>query len=165
MGKMSLEEIIRNAYEESENYSREGDSLKEVEAIQDYIRSSRKVYVPNKNGIKVDVLNSVLDEFNLSRAEILQIDTNFADVNRCPAIGKAHMALDQSDADLVIARGRLGVPGSGSLLVFMDNKSRILTAGSSASHALHDKSIEEAVYSEAVEALEKVGFKRIKKNI
>lgn len=158
---MSLDEIIKNAYEESESYSRCGDSLEEVRAIQDYIRGCKKVYVPNKNGVKVDVLNSVLEDFGLCRAEILQIDTNFADVNRCPAMGKAYMALDQSDADLIIARGRLGVPGSGSLLVFMDCKGRILTAGSSASHALHESSIEESVYSEAVEALEKIGFKKV----
>ena len=158
---MALEEIIKNAYEESENGIRKGDSLKEVKTIQDYIRNSKKVYVPNKNGIKVNVLNKVLEEYGLQKAKILQIDTNFADVNRCPAIGKAHMALDQSDADLIIARGRLGVPGSGSLLVFMDNKGRILTAGTSASHALHKNSIEESVYEEAVEALEKIGFERV----
>ena len=158
---MALEEIIKNAYEESENGTRKGDSLKEVEAIQDYIKNSKKVYVPNKNGIKVNVLNKVLDEYGLQKAKILQIDTNFADVNRCPAIGKAYMALDQSDADLIIARGRLGVPGSGSLLVFMDSKGRILTAGSSASHALHKNSIEDSVYFEAVEALEKIGFERV----
>lgn len=158
---MALEDIIKNAYEESENGTRKGDSLKEVQAIQDYIRNCKKVYVPNKNGIKVNVLNRVLEEYGLQKAKILQIDTNFADVNRCPAIGKAYMALDQSDADLIIARGRLGVPGSGSLLVFMDSKGRILTAGSSASHALHKNSIEDSVYFEAVEALEKIGFERV----
>ena len=70
------------------------------------------------------------------------------------------MALDQSDADLIIARGRLGIPGSGSLLIFIDNKGRILTCGTSPSHLIHKKSIEDAVYSEACEALEKIGFKK-----
>lgn len=158
---MTLEKYIKNAYEESENNTRKGDTLEEVKAIQEYIKNSKKVYVPNKNGIKVDVLNRVLKEFGLPQAEILQINTNFADVNRCPAIGKAYMALDQSDADLIIARGRLGVPGSGSLLVFIDNKGRILTAGSSPSHAIHKNNLEDAVYKEAVEALEKIGFKRV----
>lgn len=158
---MALEKIIKNAYEESENGTRKGDSLKEVKAIQNYIKNAKKIYVPNKNGIKVNVLNEVLEEFGLQKAKILKIDTNFADVNRCPAIGKAYMALDQSDADLIIARGRLGVPGSGSLLIFIDNKGRILTAGSSASHALHKNSIEHSVYTEAVEALEKIGFERV----
>ena len=91
---------------------------------------------------------------------MLQIDTNTADTSRIPALAKAYMALDQSDADLIIARGRLGIPGSGSLLIFIDNKGRILTAGTSPSHAIHKKSIEEAVYKEACEALEKIGFEK-----
>ena len=70
------------------------------------------------------------------------------------------IGIDQSDADLIIARGRLGIPGSGSLLIFIDNKGRILTCGTSPSHAIHQKPIEEAVYNEACEALEKIGFEK-----
>jgi hypothetical protein len=55
----------------------------------------------------------------------------------------------------------LGIPGSGSLLIFIDNKGRILTAGTSPSHLIHKKTIEEAVYKEACEALEKIGFKKL----
>lgn len=77
------------------------------------------------------VLNQVLSEYNLHTAEILHINTNTADTSRIPALAKAYMALDQSDADLIIARGRLGIPGSGSLLIFIDNKGRILTCGTS----------------------------------
>ena len=107
------------------------------------------------------VLNQVLSEYNLHTAEILHINTNTADTSRIPALAKAYMALDQSDADLIIARGRLGIPGSGSLLIFIDNKGRILTCGTSPSHAIHQKPIEEAVYNEACEALEKIGFKKV----
>lgn len=158
---MAFEDIIKNAYEESENNTRKGDTLKEVEAIQNYIKNSEKVYIPNKNGIKVDVLNKVLKEYGLPQAKILQINTNSADSNRMPAIEKAYMALDQCDGDLIIARGRLGIPGSGSLLVFMDNKGRILTAGTSPSHAIHGDSLENSVYKEANEALQKIGFKKV----
>ena len=139
MIKMAFEEIIKNAYEESINDTREGDTIDELYAIQNYIRNSKKIYIPNKNGIKVKVLNSVLKEYNLPTAKILNINTNFADAHRSPALSKAFMALDQIDADLIIARGRLGVPGSGSLLIFMDNKGRILTAGTSPSHIIHKK--------------------------
>lgn len=97
----------------------------------------------------------------MRKAEILQINTNTADTSRIPALAKAYIALDQTDADLIIARGRLGIPGSGSLLIFIDNKGRILTAGTSPSHAIHGKSIEESVEKEACEALEKIGFKKI----
>ena len=109
----------------------------------------------------MEVLNKVLKSYGLPEAEILQINTNTADTSRIPALAKAYMALDQSDADLIIARGRLGIPGSGSLLIFIDNKGRILTAGTSPSHVIHKKSIEEAVYKEACEALEKIGFEKI----
>ena len=158
---MAFERMIRNAFEESRNDCRFGDTLEEIAEIQDYIRNADKIRVPNKNGIKVEVLNEVLVQYGLPQAEILQIDTNTADTSRIPALAKAYIALDQSDADLIIARGRLGIPGSGSLLIFIDNKGRILTAGTSPSHAIHGKSIEEAVYSEACEALEKIGFKKI----
>ena len=158
---MAFERMIRNAFEESRNNIRFGDTSEEIAEIQDYIRNAEKIYVPNKNGIKVEVLNNVLKSYGLPEAKILQINTNTADTSRIPALAKAYMALDQSDADLIIARGRLGIPGSGSLLVFIDNKGRILTAGTSPSHVIHGKTIEEAVYEEACEALEKIGFKKV----
>ena len=157
---MAFENMIRNAFEESRNNCRFGDTLEEIKEIQDYIKNAEKIYVPNKNGIKVEVLNEVLEEFNLPKAKILQINTNTADTSRIPALAKAYMALDQSDADLIIARGRLGIPGSGSLLIFIDNKGRILTCGTSHSHLIHGKTLEQAVYEEACEALKKIGFSK-----
>lgn len=157
---MAFEKMIHNAFEQSRNNCRFGDTLEEIKEIQDYIRNAQKIYVPNKNGIKVEVLNHVLKEYGLPEAEILQINTNTADTSRIPALAKAYMALDQSDADLIIARGRLGIPGSGSLLIFIDSKGRILTCGTSPSHLIHQKSLEDAVYNEACEALEKIGFKK-----
>ena len=158
---MAFEKMIRNAFEESRNNCRFGDTLEEINEIQEYIKNAEKVCIPNKDGIKVEVLNNVLKSYGLPEAEILQINTNTADTSRIPALAKAYMALDQSDADLIIARGRLGIPGSGSLLVFIDNKGRILTAGTSPSHVIHKKTIEDAVYGEACEALEKIGFEKI----
>ena len=158
---MALEKMIKNAFEESQNNTRLGDTLEEIHEIQKYIKNADKIYVPNKNGIKVEVLNEVLKSYGLKEAKILQINTNTADTSRIPALAKAYIALDLSDADLIIARGRLGIPGSGSLLIFIDSKGRILTAGTSPSHLIHNKSIEEAVYDEACEALEKIGFKKV----
>ncbi len=158
---MAFEKMIRNAFEESRNNCRFGDTIEEITEIQNYIKNAKRICIPNKNGIKVEVLNQVLSEYGLPQADILQINTNTADTSRIPALAKAYMALDQSDADLIIARGRLGIPGSGSLLIFIDNKGRILTCGTSPSHLIHQKSIEEAVYSEACEALEKIGFEKV----
>ena len=154
---MAFEEMIKKALDESRNNCRLGDTLEEVREIQNYIKNAEKIYIPNKNGIKVNVLNKVLREYNLPSAKILQINTNEADSNRSPAFAKAIMALD---ADLIIARGRLGLPGSGSLLLFVDNKGRILTCGTSPSHAISQKTLEDAVYEEANEALQKIGFRK-----
>ena len=141
---MAFEKMIKNAFEESRNNCRFGDTIEEITEIQNYIKNAERICIPNKNGIKVEVLNQVLSEYGLPQADILQINTNTADTSRIPALAKAYMALDQSDADLIIARGRLGIPGSGSLLIFIDNKGRILTCGTSPSHLIHQKSIEEA---------------------
>ena len=158
---MAFEEMIKKASAQSFDGVRKGDTIEEIKEIQEYIRNS-KIIIPNKNGIKVEVMNSVLSKFGIPPAECLYVNTDFADYSRMPAIAKARIAVDQSDADLVIARGRLGIPGSGSLLVFMDNKSRILTAGSSPSHVIHKQSLEEAVYNETIQALKKIGFEEVK---
>lgn len=158
---MAFEKMIKNAFEESINDNRFGDTVEEVSEIRNYIKNAKRIFIPNKNGIKVEVLNQVLKEYGLPQAEILQINTNTADTHRIPAIAKAYIALDQCECDLIIARGRLGIPGSGSLLIFIDNKGRILTAGMSPSHVVSKKAIEESVYEEAVEALEKIGFEKV----
>ena len=68
---MAFEEMIRNAFEESRNNTRFGDTLEELNELQEYIKNAKKIYVPNKNGIKVEVLNNVLNEYGLPEAKIL----------------------------------------------------------------------------------------------
>ena len=92
---MAFEKMIKNAFDQSMQNCRYGDTLKEITEIQDYIRNAQKIYIPNKNGIKVEVLNQVLSEYNLPSAEILNINTNTADTSRIPALAKAYTALDQ----------------------------------------------------------------------
>ena len=159
---MSFHEIIKTAYGESVDGIRRGDKKEELEAIKDYISSSKKIIVPNHNYVKTEAINEVLKKYSLPLAEHLCIHTNAADLTRTPAITKALMALDICDCDLIIARGRLGVPGSGSLLVLMDNKGRILSAATSPSHVLHGKKLENAVRDEMNYALERIGFKVVK---
>ena len=156
--KMAFEDLIKIALEESISGLRKGDKKEEVKAIQNYLKNAKKIFVPNKNNTKVKVINEVLRNFGLNEAEHFYMNTNTADFNRIPAISKAIYALDQLEADLIIARGRLGLPGSGSLLVFIDDKGRILTAGSSPSHIIHQKSLEEAVIDETTQALKRIGL-------
>ncbi|MDD1728266.1 MAG: DUF3236 domain-containing protein [Methanospirillum sp.] len=155
---MSLEESIKHAYHESVSGERRGDTRDELEEIKSYIRSSNEIRVPNGSGEKLDAINEVLWQFGLTLAKHLPIHTNSCDVTRMPAITKGFMALDVSVCDLVIARGRLGVPGSGSMLVIMDKKGRILSAALSPAHVLHEKSLVEAVRDEMQAALDRIGL-------
>ena len=61
---MAFEESIRKASLQSYEGTRKGDTIEEIRAIQDYIRSA-KIVVPNKNGIKVEVINEVLNRFDI----------------------------------------------------------------------------------------------------
>ncbi|MDR3291131.1 MAG: DUF3236 domain-containing protein [Methanobrevibacter sp.] len=160
---MTFEEIIKTAYKESFAGIRKGDKEEEILAIQNYIKDAKKIVVANKKNIKPKVINKCLKKFGICEVEHLKIDTDPADLSRTPAITKGLMAVDQCEADIIIARGRLGIPGSGSMLVFMDNKGRILTAGFSPSHIVHKKSLEEAVYNETKMALERIGLKELDK--
>ena len=48
---MAFERMIKNAFEESQNNCRFGDTLEEIKEIQEYIKNAKKIYIPNKNGI------------------------------------------------------------------------------------------------------------------
>jgi hypothetical protein len=150
----NIDEVVRNAYGER----RRGDKPEEVEAIREYIRSAEVIVVPTTSKEKVKAINSVLKEFGIAEAKQLDIKTDFADLTRMPAVFKALAALDVCECDLVIARGRLGVPGSGAMLVVVDAKGRILTAALSPPHVIHNKSVEEAVKDEMTHALRRLGF-------
>ena len=154
----NFDETVRNAYQESVQDERFGDTEDELIALRNHIRSCKRIVVPNKNTLKTSAINEVLTKFNLPSAEHMCIHTNSADLSRTPDITKALLALDICDCDLVIARGRLGVPGSGSLLVIMDKKGRILSAATSPSHILHGKKVQDAVKDEITEALLRIGF-------
>lgn len=157
---MSLEKKISCAYEESALGTRKGDSKAEVLEIQSFIRNAKTIIVPNWNEEKLHAINHTLKIFGIRAAVHLQFYTNCCDVSRMPALTKAEMALDMSEGDLIIARGRLGVPGSGSMLIIMDKKGRILSAALSPPHVIHNKTVGEAVQHELIHALERIGFER-----
>lgn len=159
---MNMEDIIKNASEQSINETRKGDTADEVRFIQNYLKSALKIVIPTRNKDKVESINQVLVKFGLPEGEQLPFNTSSADLNRFPAISKAIMAVDQHRCDVVIARGRLGVPGSGSLLIVTDNQGRILTGITSPSHVMHRKDLEVAVAEETKQALMRIGLKMIR---
>ena len=159
---MNMEKIIKNASEQSLHGTRKGDTEEEIKFIQKYLKSARKIIIPSGNREKVESINQVLKKMGLPQGEQLPINTHSADLNRLPAITKAIMAVDQCPCDVVIARGRLGVPGSGSLLIITDNQGRILTGTTSPPHVVHKKDLKITVREETKQALERIGFKMIK---
>ncbi len=156
--KMNFEDIIGDAYEESLEGRRFGDKKEELRAIQDYIKSAKNIVTPTENEGKINAINEVLESFGLPNAKRVEIKTNAADLTRLPSLSKAFMALDLCKCDLIIARGRLGVPGSGSLLVLMDKKGRVLSAATSPPHIIHKRRLKDAVKEEMTYALERIGL-------
>ena len=137
MNTTALDHIITEGYRQSEQGTRTGDTETELTAIRSYIRTAERIVVPNHNTDKITVINAVLAEFDIRCAEHLCIPTAAPDQTRMPAVNKALLALDITGAALVIARGRLGIPGSGSMLVIMDTRGRILSAAISPPHIVH----------------------------
>ena len=56
---MAFEKMIKNAFNQSRDNCRYGDTLEEIAEIQDYIKNAKRICIPNKTGIKVKVLNEV----------------------------------------------------------------------------------------------------------
>ncbi|UXM84868.1 DUF3236 domain-containing protein [Methanococcus aeolicus] len=161
---MNNNKIIKDAYLESINNKRCGDKIEELLYIQNKILNAKKIVVATNNKKKFDIINNILISLfknydkPLPTIEKLDLPTNSVDLTRFPAINKGLIAVDTSDTDIVIARGRLGAPGSGSMLIIIDNKGRCLSASLSPTSLIHKKDIEDAVKDELNEALERIGI-------
>ncbi|WP_421077141.1 FeGP cofactor biosynthesis guanylyltransferase HcgB family protein [Methanothermococcus sp. Ax23] len=161
---MKIEESIKCAYVESYNGTRKGDKKEEVELIKQTILNAKNIVVatnnPKKFKVVRDILLEILDKEKNKNIVVSKIDmpTEVSDLTRMPALNKGLIAVDTSNADIVIARGRFGVPGSGSMLLIMDNKGRILTGSLSPSSIIHKESIEDTVKNELIDALKRIGI-------
>ncbi len=152
-----MEDIIKNAYLESLFKKRKGDKIEEVERIKNTILNAKKIVVSTNNQKKFNVIKSIMEKICKADIKMIDINTELADLTRMPAVYKGLIAVDTEDADIYISRGRLGVPGSGAMLVILDKKGRILSASLSVSSALDKRNIEEKVREELITALRRVG--------
>lgn len=155
---MSLENSINRAYDESFKNMRFGDKIDEIDGIKSAILNSKKIVVATNNEKKFKVVFDIISRISNAEISMLDIPTNPVDLTRMPALNKGLIAVDSTDADIVIARGRLGVPGSGSLLLIMDKKGRILTGAMSPSSVIHKNPIENSIESELITSLERIGI-------
>ncbi|AVB76720.1 DUF3236 domain-containing protein [Methanococcus maripaludis] len=155
---MNIKNTIKSAYEESITNTRFGDKIEEIDAIQSTIKSAKNVTVATSNEKKFKVVSDIISRITDANISMLELPTNSADLTRMPALNKGLIAVDSSDADLIITRGRLGIPGSGSLLLIMDRKGRILTGSVSPSSIIHKNPIDKTVELELIVALERIGI-------
>lgn len=155
---MNLENSINRAYDESFKNVRFGDKIDEIDGIKSAILNSKKIVVATNNEKKFKVVFDIISRISNAEISMLDIPTNPVDLTRMPALNKGLIAVDSTDADIVIARGRLGVPGSGSLLLIMDKKGRILTGAMSPSSVIHKNPIENSIESELITSLERIGI-------
>ncbi|ABR54712.1 conserved hypothetical protein [Methanococcus vannielii SB] len=155
---MVLEKLISNAYAESLKNMRFGDKSEELSEIQSIILNSKRIVVATNNEKKFKVVFDIISKVCNAEVLMLGISTNSADLTRMPALSKGLIAVDSTDADVVISRGRLGIPGSGSLLLIMDKKGRILTGAMSSSSLIHKNRIEDSINLELTIALERIGI-------
>jgi len=154
-----MEETIKTAYIESIKNIRRGDKEEELKKIQQKIINAKKIVVATNNQKKFKVIRDIMLRVCNAEIKMLNMDTRFADLTRMPAVTKGLIAVDVEEADLYIARGRLGVPGSGSMLVILDDKGRILTASLSPSSVIHKEDIGERIKREIIDALRRVGIR------
>ncbi len=153
-----MEDIIKEAYIESIKNIRKGDKEEEVKKIQEKIKKAKKIIVATNNEKKFKVIKDIMLKVCNAEIKMIDIDTKFADLTRMPALYKGLLALDSEKADIYISRGRLGVPGSGSMLVILDEKGRILTASLSPSSVIHKEDLEKRIKEELIEALRRIGI-------
>jgi hypothetical protein len=153
-----MEKIIKKAYIQSIENNRRGDEKEEVEAIKRIILNAKKIIIATNNQKKFKVISDILSRVVNAKIEMLNINTNCADLTRMPAVSKGLIAVDTEEADVVVARGRLGVPGSGSMLVIMDGKGRVLSASLSPSSVVHKEDIETRIRKELIDALKRIGI-------
>ncbi|MEO2241477.1 MAG: FeGP cofactor biosynthesis guanylyltransferase HcgB family protein [Euryarchaeota archaeon] len=162
---MNLGRLLLRAVRESIEGRRRGDRRGEVRAVRERLRTAERIVMATSNRKKLEAVNEVLRSFGLPEAEMHEVPTEMADATPCPALFKALLGVQTSDADVVIARGRLGVPGSGAMTVFVDDRCRILTAALSPPHVLHGMSVREAVRRETRRALERLGLRSGLRNV
>ena len=155
---MNIEKTIKSAYEESLNNARFGDKFEEIDAIQSIIKSAKSVVVATRNEKKFKVVFDIISQITDANISMIEIPTNSADLTRIPALSKGLIAVDSSDADIIISRGRLGIPGSGSFLLILDKKGRILTGSVSPSSIIHKNPIEKTVELELLNGIERNGI-------
>ncbi|MEO2069157.1 MAG: FeGP cofactor biosynthesis guanylyltransferase HcgB family protein [Desulfurobacteriaceae bacterium] len=156
--------VFRKAISESLEGKRKGDKPSETALIRESIRKG-KLGIVSSNSVKFNLMKNTISTFGINKVKWVKIPTENFDLTDIPALFKALAGRNVEDCDFFLARGRLGVPGSGALTVLIDKLGRILSAVTSPPHHLHCLSLETAVILDTIRVLRRIGFSLSHKGI
>ena len=155
---------FREAYLQSLSGERRGDRPEEVEYLRRYLKGS-KWGVITDNPLKFSLFKNTLSLFGIDNVVQLNVPTDAFDLLQMPALGKALAGRNISDCDLILSRGRLGLPGSGALTVLVNSCGDVVSAVTSPPHVVHRLSLETAVFLDTFRLLRRIGLKPLHSGI
>jgi|GEM_PF-240921 hypothetical protein len=143
---------------------RKGDKPVETEIIRDKIvRSSIGIVTANEK--KYMIISSILRTFGIRKVVPVKLSTDSFDLTDIPALMKAIAGSKISECEFFLARGRLGIPGTGALTVLIHRDGSIVSAVTSPPSHIHRLSLEEAVVFDVVSLFRRIGLKQTSKGI
>ncbi len=153
-------ELFERAFEQSLENKRRGDLPEETAYLAKLVKNSRIALISG-NAEKVEIFKNTLRLFGIEKtAEVILKNSSQFDLCDTPAIAKAIAGKNlYQKADLYLARGRLGLPGSGALTVLINKSGQILSAVTSPPHHLGNYPLETAVFVDTFNLLLRLGLK------
>jgi len=161
------ESIFEKAYLISLKGNRKGDLPSETTLLVEKIKKST-IGVVTSNPRKFEIFKRTLSMFGLNKVVPVEIPTDCFDLTDIPALSKALAGRKfrySTGAELFVARGRLGLPGSGALTVLVSTEGEILSAVTSPPHHLGNYPLETALFVDTFNLLLRLGLKPLHRGI
>ncbi|WP_456397434.1 FeGP cofactor biosynthesis guanylyltransferase HcgB family protein [Desulfurobacterium sp.] len=156
--------LFKVAFQESLNGVRKGDKPEETAAIRESILKGKFGVVTN-NSKKFSVFKNTLAMFGIKNVVQVDVNTNCFDFDQIPSLAKALSGRYFESCDFYIARGRLGLPGSGAFTVIVDVYGNVASAVSSPPHHIHKFSLETALFFDVFRLLKRLGISPVHSGI
>jgi len=151
-------------YRESLEGNRKGDKPEETEKIKDLLLNGT-LGIVTENNVKYKIMEKVSESFGIKRIRRIEIPTSPFDLTETPALSKAKAGRLISDCDFFLARGRLGLPGSGAMTVLTTKDGFIVSAVTSPPSHIHKMPLESALILDTTELFRRLGLTQKTKGI
>jgi hypothetical protein len=155
---------FKNAYLESLTGNRKGDKPEETEKIVELLKKGT-LGIATNNYKKFLIAKKVAQSFGIKNVQQITIPTNCFDLTPIPALSKATAGSFISDCDFLLARGRLGAPGSGALTVLIHKSGAIVSAVTSPPSHIHKLPLEQSLIADLTTLFRRLGMERKGKGI